>query len=175
MTASTVNTVTPARRIFLHVGPGLEHHIFGKSPTKAKQEVEAMMTQAAQAHTGLADHRAHAFPEFMSTERKAALFLFSDFSSLANDATTTFCVATFNRAVLDACLQGFMALGCAHQVVVCLHRDETAAGFTEHPLDDQWMLANDWPFGVLDVNLDADGLMEMGFKVPGRNAPTLSA
>lgn len=173
MPQSAQTEVAHLPRIFLHVGAGLERYTFGKSPSKVKQDVEAMMAQAAQERTGLVDHRAQAFPEFMSTERKASIFLLNDFSSIADDLTMTFCVATFNRAVLDACLQAFMVLGLAHQVVVCLHRDEAVEGFTEHPLDDQWMLINDWPYGVLDVDLTDGDLAGMGFKVPPRN-PAIS-
>lgn len=151
-------------RIILHVGPGLEYFTRHQSDLMAKSNLARMTLNAAKEQTKAVSFDSEILPELMCNESRAVLKVMSKFRFLIGDETAVFSMATFSSGVFSAVLNTLIDVGCAKDLLVCLHRDPKDGAFTPFWLDDGCCLIEDWPYGILIPQLTEEEVLELNFK-----------
>lgn len=153
-------------QLVLHVGEGLGKHIpednisISLNRMRELMESQAHLTGTEFAYASNSGY-VLAAPELLRTESAAVRRVMLAFSqALASKKVLT--VMTFSHGVVGAVLNAVVEVGMHKHLAICLHHAD--GGITVHGMDDEGFL-EDWPYGVLDAQIDTDELKELGFTI----------
>jgi hypothetical protein len=179
MTTENTNipaTPLPAPRMVLHVGPGLAkcrssadpalerslHH--SETHSELSQLFRDTMEQTGvQTAPWAPGSQLLIAPEVLCTEAQATIDVLRTYAAVRAKPGAVLGVMTFSYGLIQTLLNALVTADVHLELVVCLHYEDRAP--TVHRMDKEGFL-EDWPYGILDANVDEDTLLELGFDVP---------
>lgn len=175
-TTNTPATLLPAPRMMLHVGPGLAKCRSASDPVLLRSlhhtETQSALSQlfretmeqsGLQAAPWAPGSQLLIAPEVLCTEAQATLDVLRAYAAVRAKPDAVLGVMTFSYGLIQTLLNALVTADVHLELAVCLHYEDRAP--TVHRMDKEGFL-EDWPYGVLDANVDEDTLLELGFDVP---------
>jgi hypothetical protein len=168
-TTTAIETPRPNARIVLHVGPGLERYCVPGDEVatrRALRERVRDLAELASIHETLYEPHSELMvaPEVLRTEAAATLEVLRQFHTVRQHGNSTvLAVVTFSHGLVMTLVNALVDLNLHRELLICLHGDNE--GPSVHGMDEEGFLEN-WPYGVLDTNIDKGTLLGLGLDVP---------